>query len=45
MRVLICGATGNIGRFTVDKALKAGHEVTAFAHSPEKLDLTAVRLN
>ena len=29
MRVLICGATGNIGRLTVDKALKAGHEVTA----------------
>lgn len=38
MRVLIYGATGNIGRLTVDKALKAGHEVTAFARSPEKLD-------
>ena len=38
MRVLICGATGNIGRLTVDKALKTGHEVTAFARSPEKLD-------
>lgn len=38
MRVLIYGATGNIGRLAVDKALKAGHEVTAFARSPEKLD-------
>lgn len=38
MRVLICGATGNVGRLTVDKALKVGHEVTAFARSPEKLD-------
>ena len=37
MRVLICGATGNVGSQTVDKALKAGHEVTAFARSPEKL--------
>ena len=38
MRVLICGATGSIGSQTVDKALKKGHEVTAFARSPEKLD-------
>ena len=34
MRVLVCGATGNIGRLTVDKALKAGHEVTAFVAFP-----------
>ncbi|WP_019506199.1 NAD(P)-dependent oxidoreductase [Pleurocapsa sp. PCC 7319] len=38
MRVLICGATGNIGRLTVAKALKSGHEVTAFTRSPQKLD-------
>ncbi|MEL6165973.1 MAG: NAD(P)H-binding protein [Cyanobacteria bacterium J06628_3] len=38
MRVLICGATGNIGRLSIDKALKSGHEVTAFALSPKKLD-------
>lgn len=38
MRVLICGATGNIGRLTTDKALQAGHEVTAFARSPQKLE-------
>ena len=33
MRILICGATGNIGRLTVGKALKAGHEVTAFTRN------------
>ena len=38
MRVLVCGATGNIGRLTVDKALKAGYEVTAFARLPQKLE-------
>ncbi|MEM9510310.1 MAG: SDR family oxidoreductase [Cyanobacteria bacterium P01_E01_bin.35] len=38
MRVVIYGATGNIGRLTVDKALKAGHEVTAFARHPDKLE-------
>ena len=38
MRILICGATGNIGRLTTDKALQAGHEVTAFTRSPQKLE-------
>lgn len=37
MNVLICGATGNIGRLTIEKALQAGYEVTALARSPEKL--------
>ena len=44
MRVLIVGATGNIGRLTLDKALKAGHEVTAFARSPEKIAFNHERL-
>ncbi|GAB4536960.1 MAG: SDR family oxidoreductase [Pleurocapsa sp.] len=38
MRVIIYGATGKIGRLCVDKALNAGHEVTAFARYPGKLD-------
>ena len=38
MRVLVCGATGNIGRLSVDKAIQAGHKVTAFARSPQKLE-------
>ncbi len=33
MKVLVVGATGNIGRKTVDETLKAGHEVTAFSRS------------
>ena len=41
MRVIICGATGNIGRQTVEKALQAGHQVTAFARSPQKLESQA----
>ena len=43
MRVLVVGATGNIGRLTVDKALEAGHSVTAFARSPDKLKDDRVR--
>ena len=39
MRVLVYGATGNIGRRTVDKAISAGHEVTAFARSPDSLEV------
>lgn len=45
MRTLICGATGNIGRLAVDKALEAGHEVTAFARSPEKLNTNHQKLH
>lgn len=37
MNVLIVGATGNVGQLTVEKALAAGHQVTGFARSPEKL--------
>lgn len=44
MRVLIVGATGNVGRITIDKALEAGHHVTAFARSAEKIALNDERL-
>lgn len=37
MPVVIYDATGNIGSLTVNKALQAEHEVTAFARSPVKL--------
>ncbi|MBM7068926.1 NAD(P)-dependent oxidoreductase [Actibacterium sp. 188UL27-1] len=33
MKVLVVGATGNIGRKTVAEALQLGHEVTAFSRS------------
>lgn len=45
MRVLIVGATGNIGRLTLDKALNAGHQVTAFARSPNQLNIAHKRLH
>lgn len=35
MRVFVCGAKGNIAHTSVDKALKAGHKVTAFVRSQE----------
>ncbi len=37
MRLVIFGATGTIGRCLVDQALSQNHQVTAFAHNPEKL--------
>ena len=37
MRLLILGATGPTGRQLVDQALAAGHEVTAFTRSAERL--------
>jgi putative NADH-flavin reductase len=37
VKLLVIGATGAIGRVVVDAALRAGHEVTAFARSSEKL--------
>jgi len=39
MKLVIFGATGTIGRQVVMQALEQGHQVTAFARHPEKLDL------
>ena len=38
MKILIFGSTGGTGRELVTQALDAGHEVTAFARNPAKLD-------
>jgi putative NADH-flavin reductase len=38
MRLTILGATGGIGRLLLPLALDQGHEVTAFARAPEKID-------
>ena len=37
MKIAIIGATGNVGRRLVDEALSRGHEVTAIARDPSKL--------
>ena len=38
MQLIIFGSTGATGRQIVAQALEQGHDVTAFARSPEKLD-------
>jgi len=37
MRVMIFGATGDLGRECVGQCLEAGHEVSVYVRSPEKL--------
>jgi len=44
MKVIVFGATGTVGAPTVRRMLKEGHEVTAFARHPEKLDLSDAKL-
>lgn len=39
MKVAIIGATGFVGPKVVTEALNRGHEVTAFARNPEKLEV------
>jgi putative NADH-flavin reductase len=38
MKLIIFGSTGGTGRQIVAQALEQGHDVTAFARSPEKLN-------
>ena len=44
MRILVLGASQGTGAFCVKAALKEGHEVTAFARTPSKLDLNHPKL-
>lgn len=39
MKVAVFGATGGIGKFVVEHALKEGHYVLAYARTPEKLGI------
>ncbi len=39
MQIAVIGATGFVGPKVVAEALNRGHEVTAFARQPEKLDI------
>lgn len=44
MRVLVVGATGRTGRPLIKGALEQGHEVTAFARDPSKIEARHDRL-
>ena len=44
MTMLVIGATGGTGRCVVKNALRAGHEVTAFARTPQKITMQHQRL-
>jgi putative NADH-flavin reductase len=41
VKVIVFGATGGVGRHVCKDALEQGHEVTAFARSPDKFDQDA----
>lgn len=43
-KLIVFGATGGTGRAVVSQALAAGHHVTAFVRSPDKLGLTHPQL-
>jgi len=40
MKLIIFGSTGTIGQHLVTQALAQGHEVTAFARRPERIEIT-----
>ncbi|MBN3846269.1 NAD(P)H-binding protein [Paraburkholderia sp. Ac-20342] len=44
MKLVVFGATGTPGRLITAQALDAGHVVTAFVRSPEKLGEFAARV-
>ncbi len=44
MKIIIFGSTGGTGRQVVTQALEQGHDVTAFARSPEKINLKHKKL-
>jgi NAD(P)-dependent dehydrogenase (short-subunit alcohol dehydrogenase family) len=45
MKVLVIGATGEVGRAVVEAALAAGHETSVYVRSPEKLGDLRSRLS
>ena len=44
MKITIFGATGTIGKLAVERALKLGFEVVAFARNPKKLEISHPKL-
>ncbi|MET1073768.1 MAG: NAD(P)-binding oxidoreductase [Umezawaea sp.] len=45
MKVLVVGAAGKTGRAVVAKAVRAGHQVTAFVHTADGYDVPGVRVH
>lgn len=39
MKIIVFGATGGVGQCVVKQGLEAGHEITAFVRTPEKLHI------
>lgn len=44
MKVLVIGAAGRTGKAVVERAIAAGHQVTAFARDAGELDMPGVRV-
>lgn len=44
MKVVVIGAAGRTGKAVVERAVNAGHEVTAFAREAGELDMPGVRV-
>lgn len=44
MRIALIGATGRTGRLVLHEALRRGHEVSALARTPDKLDSVAAQV-
>ena len=44
MKIIVFGATGGVGQQFVEMAVAAGHEVTAFVRTPEKLQTANVHI-
>lgn len=45
MKIAVLGATGGTGKYFVLQALNKGHQITALARSPKKLQIDHPRLN
>lgn len=45
MKIIVFGSTGTIGKYLIKQGLQEGHQVTAFARQPEKLDPAHAQLH